>query len=82
MDNGRAFDLFPAEGNLIDLASRVIHRDSDAAFVLNCHAVIAKPRLDSLLHAGFPATAARPSDSVWSPELGRGGYVERLSNLR
>ena len=45
-------------GNLIDLASRVIRRESDAAFVLNRHAVPANPTLDSLLHAEFPATAA------------------------
>ena len=58
MDNGRAFDLFLAEGNLINLASRVIRRASDAALVLNRHAVPAKPCPDSLLHAEFPATAA------------------------
>ena len=45
-------------GNLIDLASQVIRRASDVAFVLNRHAVPANPSLDSLLHAEFPATAA------------------------
>ena len=45
-------------GNLIDLASQVIRRASDVAFVLNRHADPAKPCPDSLLHAEFPATAA------------------------
>jgi hypothetical protein len=44
-------------GNLIDLASQVIRRASDVAFVLNRHAVPVNPSLDSLLHAKFPATA-------------------------
>jgi hypothetical protein len=45
-------------GKLIDLASRVILRDSDATFILNQHAVPANPPVDSWLHAEFPVTAA------------------------
>jgi hypothetical protein len=44
--------------DLVILASRVIRRQSDAAFVLNRDADPANPPLGSLLHAEFPATAA------------------------
>ena len=76
MDNGRAFDLFPAERATLPISPA----GSSAASPMRPSFSIAKS-FPPIRPLSFPPP---PPDhwNVWSLELGRGGYVESLSDLR